>query len=163
MLAFGASRWGKTLHRDAFLRERRRGVNRHRALGIRAVTRERDDPVRHVPNAIVVVAIATLLAGGGAWGQSPDKPFSHAIRPRQIAEECFKLPAGETIGYMFEATLPVDFNIHFHRGKDVEYPVKGDQVRDANDRFTAPVTEEFCLMWTNRTLQMVTVKGQLRP
>jgi hypothetical protein len=117
----------------------------------------------HVTNAVVAAAIAALLATGGASAQSPETLFSHAIKPRQIAEECFKLLAGETIGYTFEATSPVDFNIHFHRGKDVEYPVKGDQVREAADRFTAPVTEEFCLMWTNRTLQMVTVKGQLRP
>jgi hypothetical protein len=119
--------------------------------------------MRHVPNAIVAAAIAALLASGGASAQSPEKPFSHTIRPRQIAEECFKLPAGETIGYAFDATLPVDFNIHFHRGKEVEYPVKGEQVREAADHFTAPVTEVFCLMWSNRTLQMVTVKGQLRP
>jgi hypothetical protein len=116
-----------------------------------------------MPNAIVAVAIAALLASGGASAQSPEKSFSHTIRPRQLAEECFKLPAGQTIGYAFEASEPLDFNIHFHRGKDVEYPVKSDQVRNVDDRFTAPVSDEFCLMWTNRTLQMVTVKGQLRP
>ncbi len=116
----------------------------------------------------VVVAIAIVVSGAmppvAALAESSTvaKPFVHTIRPRQIAEECFKLPAGETIGYAFEATSPVDFNIHYHRGNDVEYPVKGDQMRQADDRFSAPVSEEYCLMWTNQTLQMVTVRGDLK-
>lgn len=116
-----------------------------------------------VRNAIVAGTLAITLARGDASAQSVDKHFSHTIRPRQIAEECFKLPAGATMGYAFESSEPVDFNVHFHRGNDVEYPVRGDQVRQADDRFTAPSAEEFCLMWTNRTLQMVTVKGRLSP
>ena len=43
------------------------------------------------------------------------------------------------------------------------YPVKADGVRGATDRLTAPSTEEFCLMWTNPTPEMVTVKGTLEP
>jgi hypothetical protein len=115
------------------------------------------------PIRFAIAVAAMLTAATGADAQTATVPFMHSIRPGKIAEECFKLPAGQTISYAFEATEPVDYNIHFHRGNDVEYPVKGDQVREANDRFTAPSTEEFCLMWTNRTLQMVTVKGQLVP
>ena len=55
----------------------------------------------------------------------------------------------------------MEFNIHFHRGKDVVYPVKADAVSRAAERFTAPSAEEFCLMWTNGTAAMVTVKGTL--
>ena len=108
-------------------------------------------------------AVVAILVAGAAGAQDTAKAFTHAIRPRGLAEECFKLPAGETIGYAFQSTEAVDFNIHYHRGNDVEYPVKSDQVREADARFTAPSSEEYCLMWTNRTLQMVTVKGQLRP
>jgi hypothetical protein len=109
-----------------------------------------------------ITVVAMLTAATGADAQTATAPFTHTILPGKIAEECFKLPAGQTIGYAFEAAEPVDFNIHFHRGSAVEYPVQSDQVRQADDRFTAPSTEEFCLMWTNRTLQMVTVKGDLR-
>jgi hypothetical protein len=96
------------------------------------------------PVAVVAAVVAAMLTPEAAVAQGTGKPFAHTIRPRQIAEECFKLPAGETIGYTFESTSPVDFNIHYHRGKDVEYPVRGDQLRQADDRFTAPVSEEFC-------------------
>jgi hypothetical protein len=114
--------------------------------------------------------LIALLAGlvpvadaAGVESVTAEKPFAHSVRPRQIAEECFKLPAGQAIGYAFEASAPVDFNIHYHVGKDVVYPVKGDQVRQAVDRFTAPSDQDFCLMWTNATLEMVTVKGRLAP
>ena len=108
-------------------------------------------------------AIVAVLVAGTAVAQDIDKPFAHSVRPRGVAEECFKLPAGQSIGYAFESSAPVDFNIHFHRGNDVAYPVKADGARSASDRFTAPSGEEYCLMWTNRTLEMVTVKGRLAP
>jgi len=91
-----------------------------------------------------------------------DKPFSHSIAPRKIAEECVKLAAGDTIAYAFDATAPVDFNIHFHQGDAVVYPVKSDQIQRADDRFTATSAEDYCLMWTNRTPQTISVTGQLR-
>ena len=113
--------------------------------------------------AFVTVLMALLFAGGGAVAQSVDKAFQHSVRPRGFAEECFKLVGGQSIGYAFASSAPVDYNIHFHRGNDVLYPVKADAVAGATDRFTAPSTEEYCLMWTNRTLNMVTVQGTLAP
>jgi hypothetical protein len=89
--------------------------------------------------------------------------FAHTMPPRKIAEECLKMSAGQTIAYAFEASAPVDFNIHYHRGKDVFYPVKDDGVARAEARFTAPAADEYCLMWTNSQLQPVTVKGRLAP
>jgi hypothetical protein len=108
-------------------------------------------------------AIVAILFAGAAAGQGAAKPFTHTIKPRGLAEECFKLAGGQSTGYGFESSAPVDFNIHFHRGNDVVYPVKSDGAQRAEDRFTAPSTEEFCLMWTNRTPDMVTVKGRLSP
>ena len=110
--------------------------------------------------AAAVLAIA-FVSGVGAQGA--DKPFTHTIKPRSVAEECFTLPGGQSIGYVFESSAPMDFNIHFHRGNDVLYPVKIDAMRSAADRFAASSTEEYCLMWTNRTLETVTVKGALMP
>ena len=112
---------------------------------------------------LAVFALSTAVGAAPPEGVTAEKPFAHSVRPRQIAEECFRLPAGKTIGYAFESSAPVDFNIHYHAGKDVVYPIKSDQVRQAADRFTAPSDQEFCLMWTNATLEMVTIKGRLHP
>ncbi len=113
--------------------------------------------------ALAGITLAPTAAAAGAESVTSAKPFAHSVRPRGIAEECVKLAAGQSIAYTYEASASVDFNIHFHRGDEVSYPVKRDQVERGEDRFTAPSAEDYCLMWTNRTLQMVTVKGQLRP
>ena len=105
--------------------------------------------------------LVAIFIGGSVAAQGVSTAFTHTVKPRGFAEECFKLPGGETIGYAFESSAAMDFNIHFHRGKDVVYPVKVDAVRRADERFTAPSAEEFCLMWTNGTAAMVTVKGTL--
>ena len=118
------------------------------------------------------VSLVSVVMGVGLWavvvGASPEeatieKPFTHVIVPRQIAEECVKLAAGQSIGYSFSASAPVDFNIHFHRGNDVVYPVKADQVQRRDDRFAAIIAQDYCLMWTNATPDNVTVKGRLGP
>ena len=107
--------------------------------------------------------VAAILFACAVAAQGVAKPFTHTIPPRGIAEECFKLPGGQAIGYAFEVSAPVDFNIHFHRGNDVEYPVQRNQVGKAEDRFTAPSAENYCLMWTNGTSDTVTVNGRLSP
>jgi hypothetical protein len=106
---------------------------------------------------------AVLLAVQAAVAQPVAKSFAHTLKARGIAEECFRLPADAAVGYAFEATGPVDFNIHFHRGTDVEYPVKSDQIRQAEARFVAPSAQEYCLMWTNRTAAPLAVNGTLTP
>jgi hypothetical protein len=113
----------------------------------------------------VLVGCGLSAAAGVASpeGATAEKPFTHVIVPRQIAEECVKLAAGQSIGYSFDASAPVDFNIHFHRGNDVVYPVKTDQVQRRDDRFTAIIAQDYCLMWTNATPDRVTVKGRLGP
>jgi hypothetical protein len=106
---------------------------------------------------------AVLLLAQAAFAQPVAKSFTHTVKAKGIAEECFRLSANASVGYAFEATGPVDFNIHFHRGNDVEYPVKSDQVRQADARFVAPSAQEYCLMWTNRTAAPVAVSGTLSP
>jgi hypothetical protein len=111
------------------------------------------------PRAAAIIAAVAFAGNVGA--DSATRLFAHPVRPGGIAEECFELRDGQAIGYAFESTAPVDFNIHFHRGNHVGYPVKRDQVQRAEDRFAAPSTEEFCLMWTNTTQAPVRVNGKL--
>ena len=120
------------------------------------------------PSIGLVLQLASLVVSTAAGAVSPqgvtgEKPFAHTVRPRQIAEECVQLAAGQSIAYAFETSAPVDFNIHFHKGDDVVYPVQRDQVQRGDERFTAASAGDYCLMWTNTTLQMVTVKGRLAP
>jgi hypothetical protein len=113
--------------------------------------------------AIRVAVFVAILFAGAAAAQNATRSFTHTIRVRAAAEECVKLSAGESIHYAFEASAPVEFNVHFHRGDAIEYPVRSGALARADERFTAPSAQEYCLMWTNPSQQMVTVKGTLSP
>jgi hypothetical protein len=55
----------------------------------------------------------------------------------------------------------VPFNVHFHRGSTVEYPVNSDNASEAASIFTASSAQDFCWMWTNETAEIVVVHGEL--
>ena len=94
-------------------------------------------------------AVALVLAIAVSVANAADEvgPFTLTLSGKAFEERCIALSAGETIRYRFIASAPVDFNIHYHRGKDVFYPVKQANVSDAGGAFRAESTEEYCLMW----------------
>lgn len=114
--------------------------------------------------AVRVVAAALLLAqlaaspAGAAEGAGP---YSLTLTGKAFDERCLKLAAGEVIRYRFRASAPIDFNIHYHRGKDVYYPVKQVAVRSAEGDFRAPEADDYCLMWEHAGPGASTVEGSL--
>ena len=90
-------------------------------------------------------------------------PLSFAIAPGNFDEHCVKLEAGTEAKYRFDASAPVRFNIHHHRGKDVLYPVKREHIRKLEGRFRARAADDYCLMWENKGKQAVTVRGTVEP
>jgi len=99
--------------------------------------------------ALLACAAGTALAYGN---DSPDiQPFSVTLEPKQMHEECVKLQAGEKRKYYWRADGPVDFNIHYHEGAEVFYPVKRDGMRGDGGTFAAGKgTQDYCWMWTAR-------------
>jgi hypothetical protein len=107
--------------------------------------------------ALVLAALATLtaVASEGAG------PYSLTLKGKSFDERCLKLAAGESIRYGFRSTAPVDFNIHFHRGAEVVYPVQQAAVREAEASFVAPAADDYCLMWEHAGAGSATVEGTL--
>ena len=68
----------------------------------------------------------------------------------RFAEVCGKFEPGQTVAWKFEADLPLDFNIHYHEGKDVVYPEKGDAVVELAGRLLASTKQDYCWMWSNK-------------
>jgi hypothetical protein len=85
------------------------------------------------------------------------------LRPAQIHEECRALKNAEQLRWQFAATDKVDFNIHYHVGNDVTYPVERVQVTDGAGDFAAPLAQEFCWMWTNRTQRDIALRIKFGP
>jgi len=66
------------------------------------------------------------------------------------AGRCGKLARGDSIRWEFAASVPVDFNIHYHVGKEVEFQARQAQVSSGQDTLRVAVRGESCWMWSNK-------------
>lgn len=101
--------------------------------------------------AAMPTTASTALLGG----------FALDVPARGFEEHCVKLAAGERVRYRFRASGEVDFNIHFHRGKDVHYPVRASASRGEDAVFNPPQADVYCLMWERKGDGAVRVEGSV--
>lgn len=85
-----------------------------------------------------------------AW--PPDGRFAHKaqIAAGKFVEVCGKLAVGEGVRWSFTASAPVDFNIHYHVGKEAVFPARQTQVTSGRDTLNVAVAQDYCWMWTNK-------------
>ena len=85
-----------------------------------------------------------------AW--SPDGRFGHKaqIAAGKFVEVCGKLAVGDGVRWSFTAAAPVDFNIHYHVGREALFPAKQAQVSSGRDTLNVAVAQDYCWMWTNK-------------
>jgi hypothetical protein len=69
------------------------------------------------------------------------------LSPYTVFEQCVVLQAGERIGYLFRAAVPLAFNIHFHDGNAVIEPVSAAGTQGESGEFSADRDQTYCLMW----------------
>lgn len=84
------------------------------------------------------------------------------VAPGKFAELCGKLTAKSLVQWKFDSEAATDFNIHFHAGKAVRYPVKKDAVSGADGTLDVSREEAYCWMWSNRSTSSVVVQVQLK-
>ena len=111
--------------------------------------------------AHVILLTCFLPAAVPTGAAEGEGAYSIRIKGRGFDERCVRLDAGESIRYRFSSSVPVDFNVHYHRDKDVFYPVKASASRAAEASFTAPHADTYCLMWEHGGPGDVTVEGTL--
>ena len=91
-------------------------------------------------------------APGSSW------VLLHSASPGEFVELCGLLEAGASLQWRFEADPPLDFNIHFHLGKDIRYPARADQARQANGTLAANAAQQYCWMWTHNAAAAASVR-----
>ena len=74
-----------------------------------------------------------------------------SIAPGKFVELCGKLPAGLRVRWDFDADRPLDFNVHYHLGKQVMFPFKRSAVAQAGDTLDVQAEQDYCWMWTNKS------------
>lgn len=117
---------------------------------------------RSMAATVLGMAVATACSTAPTAERPPPSPLALEVRTGKLAEECFSLAAGERIEYRFEASVPLDFDLHTHRGREVVAPVRIERTREQAGTFTSPHREDYCLTWTNRGAIPAYVKGEWR-
>ena len=124
-----------------------------------------------LPASPALAALAALaLWGSGAsaeiaditWDANGRYQRSLSLAPGKLAELCGRLPAGLKLHWAFEASAPLDFNVHYHVGKAVEYPVKLSAVAAAKDTLDTKTEQDYCWMWTNPSAAAAAVTVTVR-
>ena len=111
--------------------------------------------------AALIASLAAATALGNPPATQTGTVVAASLEPRKIHEECVRLEAGQQRRYHWKSSAPVDFNIHYHRGNEVLYPVKRDAMRGDGGTFTAQSAEDYCWMWAARD-KPAKVDGQIK-
>ena len=95
----------------------------------------------HIAHRLRVTAFVLTVAVAGtsrsadivdiAWDADGRFERNVTVAPAKFAEVCGKLPAGLRVRWLFEASVPLDFNVHYHVGKEVVFPSKLAAVANA--------------------------------
>jgi len=93
------------------------------------------------------------------------KPISGSatLAAAKLHEVCLPLASADRLTFEYSASGALDFNIHFHHGKDVAYPLKIDAAPRGGGAFKAETAEDYCLMWENKSARPVALKYRYTP
>jgi hypothetical protein len=62
------------------------------------------------------------------------------------------------VAWRFEASGPLDFNIHYHEGQAVRYPAREDAAAGSSGTLQAALDQDYCWMWTNKARHPVSLR-----
>ncbi len=93
-----------------------------------------------------------------------ERRFTHRfeVAAGKFAEACGQIPRGSAVQWRFQASAPMNFNIHYHEGKAVTYPEKREGRAQGAGTLQVTVDEAYCWMWTNKTGQSAAVTVELQ-
>ena len=125
--------------------------------------------VRHCVGALAATVAALLPALQAraqlvdiAWSAAGEFERSLTVAPDKFAELCGALNPGQSVQWRFEASKSLDFNLHFHVGKDVRYPARADQARELQGTLVVDSAQDYCWMWSNRSDAAASLQVHLR-
>jgi hypothetical protein len=111
-----------------------------------------------LPMAIKYLSlVATAIISYGSIVHAAENK-SLNLRPDEVHESCHDLAAGAKINYSFECSSVALFNIHFHHGKEVSYPVAEKMILRSKGTLLADSTQTYCLMWSNPLSRTLTLR-----
>ncbi|HMK43867.1 MAG TPA: hypothetical protein VK445_06990 [Dissulfurispiraceae bacterium] len=118
--------------------------------------------MRKILAAVFIMAFVSGCAGSaGMQSKTETAAIDALVAPGKIHEACYEMLKGQVLRYRFTASKPLDFNIHFHEGAHISYPVELNGVAAQNGDYVIPQDQFYCLMWTNKQAEPVTLGGSV--
>ena len=105
-----------------------------------------------LPLTLVVAALAIPSRAAEhivevKWNPAGEFAVELDIAPKKIKELCVALRKGQSVAWSFSGDGPTAFNIHYHVGAEVTYPVKSDSVVSDRGALVVEVDQDYCWMW----------------
>lgn len=115
--------------------------------------------IHRVSLALILAVLCSTAARADiidiAWNEQGRFERRVSVAPGKFAEVCGKLARADSVAWRFDASGPLNFNIHYHEGKDVRYPERRDALAGASGRLQVALDQDYCWMWTNKSGQAV--------
>ncbi len=116
--------------------------------------------------ALLAALLGTVTAQAAvvdiAWNAEGRFEQRLDVAPGGFAELCGALEKGQAVAWRFDSNAALAFNVHYHLGKDVVYPVKNPGTARADGRLAVDPSQTYCWMWSNKGSQSVTLQVQLQ-
>ncbi|MFP6745075.1 MAG: hypothetical protein VCB77_07815, partial [Alphaproteobacteria bacterium] len=81
-----------------------------------------------------------------------------SLAPYELRELCLELTPRDVVHYDFQAEQPVEFDIHYHDGLRIRFPVKLRETTGQEGDFMAGLDQTYCLSWFNRSLTEISLE-----
>lgn len=111
---------------------------------------------------IMALSCFIVFITGGCASLTAADTKSETIKPSGVHEDCMEMVPGEILDYSFETSKPVDFNLHCHEDSGVLYQISKEEVSSDKGAFVCEKKQHYCLMWTNRGLEQVSLTYSYR-
>lgn len=98
---------------------------------------------------LLALAATSALAADAGTTAKAGKPVM--LKPQKIHEKCLSLAPPQKLQYSFGTNKAVDFDIHYHKGDMVYYPVREKRTTSSEGLYTPPSREDYCMTWENRS------------
>ena len=85
-----------------------------------------------------------------AWDATGRIETLRSVAPGKFAEIFGRLAERQSVAWSFVWDKPMNFNIHYHEGKQVVFPAKQDGASQVEGLLKVSVGQDCCWMWTNK-------------
>ena len=93
-----------------------------------------------------------------AWNGEGRFERRMTVAPGKFAEVCGKLSRADSVAWRFDASGPLNFNVHYHEGKAVRCPERRDALASASGQLQVTLDQDYCWMWANKSGQSVELR-----